>query len=689
MSDKNYLAAPPPSTKLPGGIPYIVGNEAAERFSFYGMRAILTVFMTKHLMSTTGVEQDVMSGDEAKFWVHQFVAASYFFPILGALASDWLLGKYRTILSLSIVYCLGHLALALDESRIGLSLGLTLIAIGAGGIKPCVSAHVGDQFGRMNAHLLPRVFSWFYFAINVGAFVSTILTPKLLVWYGSHVAFGVPGGLMLLATWVFWLGRNKFVHVPPHGEGFFGDVFAPAAQEDAGESDAASTGTGGSFWKTPGMRALLNLALIYVFVAMFWALFDQTASAWVLQAESMDRTVLGYPLLSSQLQAINPILVLTLIPLFTYVIYPAIDKVFKLTPLRKISIGFFVTVLAFSVSAHIESNITGGQVITSSSQEDAEKTPARNLIDGEADAGWVSISKQDYAGGEKTLFPQEFVFRLRERRKWEISELRINPAVATVAAGDDDRSWFDRLLIATGADLEPAKSVSSDDWAKHVEIYTSATREGPWTPAAEADLKQVDALQSVSFTPVDTEYVKLAVTSNHGGDRVTLGRVEIVADGRTPSDAHAQAADVWPNVATMGHKPHVWWQFLAYVILTSAEIMVSITCLEFSYTQAPNKLKSIVMSLYLLSVSAGNEFTSVVNKVIQNADGTSKLPGASYYWFFTGAMLATAILFVFAAQFYRGRTYIQDEVDPDAETQVGLTEIADGRGPMPEGPDGQ
>jgi POT family proton-dependent oligopeptide transporter len=115
------------------------------------------------------------------------------------------------------MYCVGHVALALDDTRMGLAVGLTLIAVGSGGIKPCVSAHVGDQFGRSNAHLLERVFGWFYLAINLGAFASSLLTPLLLERFGAGVAFGVPGALMFSATWVFWLGRREFVHIPARG----------------------------------------------------------------------------------------------------------------------------------------------------------------------------------------------------------------------------------------------------------------------------------------------------------------------------------------------------------------------------------------------------------------------------------------------------------------------------------------
>ena len=191
MADVPHLTAPVKTKEMPKGIPYIIGNEAAERYSFYGMKAILVIFMTKYLMDSDGARAP-MTETEATTWFHLFNSAVYFTPLLGAIVADAFLGKYKTIVSLSIVYCLGHLALALDETRLGLAVGLTLIAIGAGGIKPGVSAHVGDQFGKTNGHLLTKIFGWFYFSINFGAFASQIMTPILLDLYGPHVAFGVP-----------------------------------------------------------------------------------------------------------------------------------------------------------------------------------------------------------------------------------------------------------------------------------------------------------------------------------------------------------------------------------------------------------------------------------------------------------------------------------------------------------------
>ena len=111
----------------------------------------------------------------------------------------------------------------------------------------------------------------------------------------------------------------------------------------------------------------------------------------------------------------------------------------------------------------------------------------------------------------------------------------------------------------------------------------------------------------------------------------------------------------------LGKLPNIAWQLVAYVILTSAEVMISITCLEFSYRQAPKTMKSFVMAFYFLSIAAGNLFTSAVNFFIQNADGTSKLAGASYFWFFTLLMLIIAILFMRASSHFQENIYFSHD----------------------------
>jgi POT family proton-dependent oligopeptide transporter len=450
MSQPPFLTAPTDTDRMPSGIPYIIGNEAAERFNFYGMRAILVVFMTKYLVDHTGAPAPMNANDAAK-WYHLFLFMNYFFPMMGALLSDTFLGKYRTIFWLSLVYCAGSVVLALDHTRLGLTAGLTLIAIGSGGIKPCVSAHVGDQFGPRNQRLLSKAFGWFYFSINSGSFLSILLVPWLLEHHGPAAAFGVPAGLMLLAAFVFWLGRFKFAHIPPAGKVFLRETFS-------GE----------------GMKTLGRLCLVYAFVAIFWSLWDQSGGEWVTQAEKMDLHFAGITWLSSQIQALNAIMILAFIPLFQYMIYPGISKVFPLTPLRKIGLGLVVTGLSFLVSA-----------------------------------------------------------------------------------------WIEKQLAA-------------------------------------------------------------------------------------------------------GLKPSIGWQIPAYALLSAGEVMVSITGLEFAYTQAPKSMKSMVMALYLLSISAGNLFTALVHLFIANPDGTVKLQGAAYYNFFAYLSIGCVAVWIFVAKSYKGKSYIQGDTPATA-----------------------
>ena len=344
MSQSKYLTKPTATTRMPSGIPYIIGNEAAERFSYYGMSGILFVFLTEYLKDKSGGSSH-MSPEKAREWVHYFIAAVYAFPILGAILSDSVWGKYRTILCVSLLYCFGHGLLAIMdypsitdiEPKWMMAAGLVCLAVGAGGIKPCVSAHVGDQFGKLNQHLITKVFGWFYFSINIGAVLAMIVCPRLLEHYGPAWAFGVPGVLMALATLTFWLGRNKFVHIPPGGKGFLKEALS-----------------------AKGIRAIMNLIPLYLFIFPFFMLFDQTHSAWIEQAKSMNNDFVFYKPLPAELQSVNPALILLFIPLFTYFVYPGVNRVFTLTPLRKIGIGLFLAAASFAIIALAQQRIDAG-----------------------------------------------------------------------------------------------------------------------------------------------------------------------------------------------------------------------------------------------------------------------------------------------------------------------------------------
>jgi len=323
---------------MPKGIPYIIGNEAAERYSFYGMKTILVMFMTNHLM---------MGENTATVWYHTFTMAAYFLPVLGSFLADIFWGKYKTIIILSIVYCIGHGVLALFESENGLLFGLGIIAIGAGGIKPSVSSHVGDQFNKSNARLIGVVFGWFYISINVGAFIAQATAPLILEEYSPAWAFGIPGILMALATIVFWFGRKVYIAIPPIGwKKYKADVFNKST-----------------------LKIIGNILLVFFFISFFWSLFDQTGSTWLLQARNdlmiKDFNIFGweFTLLPAQMQAANPFLILLFTPLFSYVIYPLVGRKVRLTPLRKIGFGMFVTIISFLIIAQLEEKIQAGQQV--------------------------------------------------------------------------------------------------------------------------------------------------------------------------------------------------------------------------------------------------------------------------------------------------------------------------------------
>lgn len=449
---------------FPPQIKYIVGNEICERFSFYGMRAILTVFMVDYLS---------IPKNEAVGVYHWFVSAAYFTPLLGAFISDRFWGKYRTIMTLSVVYCIGHAVLAMFEgSKEGLYWGLALIALGSGGIKPCVSTHVGDQFTDKNKHLIQKIYDIFYFSINFGSFFSTLLTPWVLVKYGPAWAFGIPGILMGLATLVFWYGHPQYVNVPPTGKtgkSGFVPVFLAAltGKRKPGGDFFSAARSRYSEEEVEGARAARDVMKVFITVSVFWALFDQHGSSWVLQAQQMNLDVMGVHFEASQISALNPIMVMIMIPLFAKWVYPWIETVIKrpMTPLRRMSGGMVVAATSFAAAAIIQMAID--------------------------------------AGG----------------------------------------------------------------------------------------------------------------------------------------------------------KPSVAWQFIPYLLITVAEIMISITGLEFAYTQAPRSMKSTIMSFFFLTIFLGNVLTAYVSAI-------NKFQGASFFWFFAALMAGVSGIFIWTANRYKVREYLEDGSAP-------------------------
>jgi POT family proton-dependent oligopeptide transporter len=420
-----------PNARLPRQIPYIIGNEACERFSFYGMRNILVQFLVSSVILAYVPEAERQS--VAKDVFHSFVIGVYFFPLLGGWLSDRYFGKYNTVLWFSLIYCAGHACLALFEGhRTGFYTGLFLIALGSGGIKPLVVSFCGDQFTTANKHLAKIVFDAFYWTINFGSFFASLLMPLFLRNFGPAVAFGIPGILMFIATLIFWLGRRQYVRVPPtRGEdphSFFNVARTALTTQAPGQGRPgfwmAAFGVGLAavmlacwalhawfgvslpFWPedfhfvisaclalgaliafggigvsmqlerarghhpdaaVDGVRAVLRILIVFALTTPFWSLFDQKASTWVIQGKAMivPHDAWWWPSWlvqeAGQMQALNPLLIMLLIPFNNIVLYPALRRIgWEPTALRRMGFGIAFAGIAWIIAGLIQLNIDSG-----------------------------------------------------------------------------------------------------------------------------------------------------------------------------------------------------------------------------------------------------------------------------------------------------------------------------------------
>jgi POT family proton-dependent oligopeptide transporter len=529
------------TTGWPPGVPFIVGNEACERFSFYGMRAILFVHLSSLYVLAGEVQKradDLATGD-----MHYFKASVYLVPMLGAVLADRFLGKYRVILWLSLVYCAGHAVLAVaEDSLMGMYLGLGLIAVGSGGIKPCVSANVGDQFGKKNWFRVRSIFQIFYFSINLGSFGSTLLIPWLKSAFGTGVAFGVPGVVMFIATLVFWMGRDELVHVPAKPGGSLGLL------------DALSS-------------SLLFIALTHFFVTakiLHWS-------------------------------------------------WPA------LVAFTVVSLGAGLGLFAYRQSIKADDGFLAVMLWTI----------ARRLRGGAEETAPVDLNASSLARSR---------FFAPAVKKYGLDVVEGTVAVLKIVT-----IFFPMVPIFWSLFDQHSSSWIRQSKMMNLTLWGDVTFNPSQVPALNPAMVMI-FIPLMNAIYKGLERIGLKTTPLR---RITVGMMLAAASFVAVALIQQTIDAAPPNTVSVA------WQVVPYVLITLAEVMVSITGLEFAYTQAPRRMKSTVMGFWLFAVATGNILTGLVAQF-------GGLALAEFFWLFAGLMAAAGVLFGARSLFYVQRDFTQE-----------------------------
>lgn len=670
----------------PLSIFFIVINEFCERFSYYGMRAVLVLYFTYFLKWDDNLATAIY---------HTFVALCYLTPILGAIVADSWLGKFKTIVSLSIVYTVGQVVLSISSIRdmmdhdhdgepdhiaipVVLSMvGLVLIAFGTGGIKPCVAAFGGDQFEEHQEKQRSRFFSIFYLSINAGSLLSTIITPILRgeecgIYTKQKcypLAFGVPAALMAIALIVFISGSTMYKKSQPQG-----NIMVQVTKCIAFAIGNRFRHRSKSFPKREHwldwarekydkrliaqVKMVLRVLFLYIPLPMFWALFDQQGSRWTLQATTMDGDFGPVQIKPDQMQTVNPILIVIMVPVVDAAIYPLIKKCgINFTPLRKMTVGMLLAALAFFIAAVVQLQIDptipvfpqAGQSqikVINLGTENAtinfrtDKDPVTVMPFGSTHYYTFETQQLNDISityGNATL-NQSFIYEGKQRHTLEITnrdKIRADLLLDNLVAKPDQ--GFNKIRVLNN--MNSAVDITINDEPFGVVEYFSVSNYSDFERGAK------NFQVNTSFEVCRTK----SMTFGYGS------AYTVVVEGCNGSDLIlSYVEDIQANTVSMA------WQIPQYFIITCAEVVFSVTGLSFSYSQAPDNMKSVLQAGWLLTVAVGNIIVLIIA-------GASKLSQQwAEYILFAALLVAVTVVFAIMAYFY---TY----VDP-AEVEAQLVE---------------
>lgn len=331
----------------PPGLYLLFFTEMWERFSYYGMRAILILYLTKKFIEG-GLGMDESS---AMLLYGYFTGLVYFTPLIGGWLADKYLGKRLAITIGGITMMLGQFTLFAMDSMTGLYIGLLLLIIGNGFFKPNISTLVGGLY-KDGDDRRDSAFSIFYMGINLGAliapFVIGYFTDTLFktenadgtIAYGYRYGFLVAGIGMLLGQLVFNTLAQKYL----------GDLGKkPVANaNNSNEPLAISTNpeTGEVLDSAKEKQRITVILILFSFAVFFWAGFEQAGSSLSLYTDKfIDRTVGGFEIPTSWFQSVNPIFIVTLAPLFAMFWNSKLGK--KLSTPVKMGVGMIILGLGF------------------------------------------------------------------------------------------------------------------------------------------------------------------------------------------------------------------------------------------------------------------------------------------------------------------------------------------------------
>uniref|UniRef100_A0A8D8BXW3 Oligopeptide transporter 1 n=2 Tax=Culex pipiens TaxID=7175 RepID=A0A8D8BXW3_CULPI len=685
----------PKKLKYPRAIPFIISNEFCERFNYYGMRTILVLYLTRKL------DYD---DDTATVLYHSFTTLVYFMCVIGAIISDSWLGKFRTILYLSLVYVGGSTLIALGaiptwdvDARIMTIFGLLLIAVGSGGIKPCVAAFGGEQFKMPEqAKYLAVFFSMFYFAVNSGSFVSTMLTPILredVKCFGDDdcfsLAFGVPGMLMITSIIIFLLGKPLYKIVAPAGNMFMKvskciwTAIRTRSKEKSVNPREHWLDYSEKRWGqqlVDETRILLNVLRLYIPLPVFWALFDQQGSRWTFQATRMDGDLGFWTIKPDQMQVINPLLILVFIPLYEVAFYPLLSMIGIRRPLQKLTLGGIFAGVSFVISAIIEMQL--------------EDTYAVLPKAGESQLRIFNGMNCDY--NVQTSLAGHATFVLKAKEMFEEKYVRVNGQQSfTYKFSSSSNDPACNAEISGQFAMEEHKQIS----------YFVNNRDGSvpnlmrYEDETDKSSKGYPLFRVLGNTAANTTIVFKDLDSGDPFNRHTNGtfvydivdsypsRYEILVDGKPTKEytlrlggvyaiiVGEEGNDYWTEaiVVTEPNSVNMLWLVPQYVVMTLGEVMFSITGLEFSFTQAPESMKSVLQGCWQLTVAIGNLIVVIVAE--------AKFFDAQKWEFIMFAVLMFVDMGIFAVLAYYYKSIpLKNYDEDDANTTLPIEDKKDGDG---------